>query len=422
MYYLFAVCLQGYICLMNVSLRTVKFETTYIDGDVTKPKFKRIGKYQKNANGEFKMKDGKKVKTRFVNLSEQYYLDIYRKGSKRESQYLDIFILPTDNEIQKADKKALAMDTRNKVEQEYSAGQYENILPKYRNQIDFMIYCDEYLKTYKNKDIRKVNAAIKHFKAFYKAKHKKDILPMSSFKNSVANGFISYLKKDSGLSGGTPIAYLKKIKGIVKAAHFDRYLNENPFLYLSTKALQVKDVVRKEVLSEQELMQLFKTPCSNEFIRRAFFLGCYTGMGMAEIRKLKWKQVNYKDKRLTYTRGKTDITVELGLNIAVEILFFGLSQKSILVFDSFKIPSGNGINKVLGTWVKRAGIDKHITFYCCRHTFGTRVLRNSKNLKVVAEAMGHSSTRFTENYARIIDDEDKIAVMDLPNIGMVVNE
>ena len=137
MYYLFAVCLQDYICLMNVSLRTVKFETTYIDGDITKPKFKRLGKYQKNANGEFKMKDGKKVKTRFVNLSEQYYLDIYRKGSKRESQYLDIFILPTDNEIQKADKKALAMDTRNKVEQEYSAGQYENILPKYRNQIDF---------------------------------------------------------------------------------------------------------------------------------------------------------------------------------------------------------------------------------------------------------------------------------------------
>ena len=125
---------------------------------------------------------------------------------------------------------------------------------------------------------------------------------MSSFKNSVANGFISYLKKDSGLSGGTPIAYLKKIKGIVKAAHFDRYLNENPFLYLSTKALQVKDVVRKEVLSEQELMQLFKTPCSNEFIRKAFFVGCYTGMGMAEIRKLKWKQVNYKDKRLINSR------------------------------------------------------------------------------------------------------------------------
>jgi len=43
-------------------------------------------------------------------------------------------------------------------------------------------------------------------------------------------------------------------------------------------------------------------------------------------------------------------------------------------------------------------------------------------LKVVAETMGHSSTRFTENYARIIDDEDKIAVMELPNIGMVVNE
>tara|TARA_R110000851_G_C13040368_1_gene562096 strand:- start:86 stop:1309 length:1224 start_codon:yes stop_codon:yes gene_type:complete len=407
---------------MNVALRTRKFETTYIDGDITKPKFKRVGKYQKNKDGTPKMKGDKKVKAKFTNPSEQFYLDIYRKGEKREYQYLDIFLLSTDNATQKEDKRNLAMDTRNKVEQEYSAGQYDNVLPKYRRQIDFIKYSDLYLETYPNKDKRKVVAAIKHFKAFYSTKYKKDTLPMASFKKGVANDFIKYLAKDSKLSGGTPIAYLKKIKSIVKAAHFDRYMNENPFQYLSTKQIQVKDTVKKEVLTENELIKLFKTPCGNEFIRRAFFLGCYSGMGMAEIKKLKWKDVNFIEKTLNYTRGKTQVKVNLALNIVVEKLFFGLDRKTKLLFGSYTIPSNTAINNVLKTWVRRAGIDKHITFYCSRHTFGTRVLRNAKNLKVVAETMGHSSTRFTENYARIIDDEDKKAVMDLPDIDISVNE
>ena len=58
---------------MNVALRTRKFETTYIDGDITKPKFKRVGKYQKNKDGTPKMKGDKKVKAKFTNPSEQFY-------------------------------------------------------------------------------------------------------------------------------------------------------------------------------------------------------------------------------------------------------------------------------------------------------------------------------------------------------------
>jgi len=407
---------------MNVSLRTRKFETTYPNGDKAAPKLKRLGKYAKNKDGSFKMKGGNKVLTKFAMPTTQYYLDINRTGAKRESQYLDIFILPSDTPQQKGDKTALANSIRNKVEQEYAAGKFDNVLPKYRRNIDFLAYCDKYLKEYKNKDSRKVAGAIKHFKTFYSTKYNRITLSMTSFKNNVANDFIKYLKKDSGLSGGTPMAYLKKIKAIAKAAHFDRFLNEDPFYLLSTKLLQHKDVIKKEVLTENELIQLFKTPCSNEFVRRTFFWGCYTGMGMGEIRKLKWSQIKIDAKELRYSRGKTENKVVLHLNSFAEKLLFGLNKKNTLVFGDYRMPSDNGINKVLGRWVRSAGIDKHITFYCSRHIFGTRVLRTSNNLKVVAETMGHSSTRFTENYARIIDNEDKKAVASLPDISLEIDE
>lgn len=410
--------LPEYICFMNVALRTRKFETTYPDGENSAPKLTRLGKYVMNSDGSFKMKGGKKILIRFKQLTIQYYLEIYRKGEKRESQFLDIFILPSDTAQQKEDKTALANSIRNKVEQEYAAGKFDNVLPKYRSGIDFFAYCDNYLKEYKNKDNRKVAGSIKHFKRFYETKYNRTTLSMASFKNTVANDFIKYLKKDSGLSGGTPMAYLKKIKAIAKAAHFDRLLNEDPFYLLSTKLLQHKDVIKKEVLTEDELIQLFKTPCSNEFVRRTFFWGCYTGMGMGEIRKLKWSQIKIDAKELRYSRGKTEIKVVLHLNNFTEKLLFGLNKKNTLVFEDYRMPSDNGINKVLGRWVRSAGIDKHITFYCSRHIFGTRVLRTSNNLKVVAETMGHSSTRFTENYARIIDNEDKKAVESLPDISL----
>lgn len=405
---------------MNVQLRTRLFETYYKDADKTKPTFKRVNKYQKNKDGSFKLKDGKKVRTKIKNPSYQYYLDIYRAGSKREIQYLDIFILPTDNEIDKANKKDLANSIWNKVLQEYAAGKFENVLPKYREQIDFIEYCQIYLEQYTNKDYRKVVGAINHFKKYLQGRYKKTDLPMASFTSDVANGFIKYLKKDSGLSGGTPISYLKKIKGIIKQAQFERLMNENPFQFLSTKDLRTKDYeqIKKMVLSESELQALFQTKCSNEFVRRAFFLAVYTGMGMAEIRTLKWKQIDYKAKQIKYNRAKSGNPVELHLHPFIEKLLFGLDRSNELVFADYKMPSDNGINKVLKTWIKNAGIDKHITFYCARHLFGVRTLRTSKNLKVVADIMGHSTTRYTEVYARIIDDEDVKAVESLPDISI----
>ena len=67
-----------------------------------------------------------------------------------------------------------------------------------------------------------------------------------------------------------------------------------------------------------------------------------------------------------------------------------------IIIKKISLPTDTVINKNLNVWVKRAGIDKKITFYCGRHTFGTLLLsEEGVNIETVADAMGHKNIRET---------------------------
>lgn len=49
-------------------------------------------------------------------------------------------------------------------------------------------------------------------------------------------------------------------------------------------------------------------------------------------------------------------------------------------------------------------IDKNLTTHVARHTFATTIaLANKVSLQNVSKMLGHSSTRMTEHYARVMD-------------------
>ena len=85
----------------------------------------------------------------------------------------------------------------------------------------------------------------------------------------------------------------------------------------------------------------------------------------------------------------------------------------------FELPTDTACNKTLKAWVKRAGINKHITWHCARHSLAVNLLTlkgdSKPDIKTVSSILGHSSLKHTEKYTRIVDEIKKDAVNALPD-------
>ena len=84
----------------------------------------------------------------------------------------------------------------------------------------------------------------------------------------------------------------------------------------------------------------------------------------------------------------------------------------------FNLPTYQSCNKSLNRWVKHAGIDKHITWHCARHSFAVNILNNGANIKTVASLLGHSGLKHTEKYTRAVDSLKQDAINSLPELNL----
>ena len=69
--------------------------------------------------------------------------------------------------------------------------------------------------------------------------------------------------------------------------------------------------------------------------------------------------------------------------------------------------------KALRHWVENAGIDKHITWHCARHSFAVNILNEGANIKTVSSLLGHSGIAETEKYTRAVDSLKREAIESL---------
>jgi integrase len=78
-----------------------------------------------------------------------------------------------------------------------------------------------------------------------------------------------------------------------------------------------------------------------------------------------------------------------------------------LVFGGLPAPSW--ISKPLSRWIETAGIAKHITFHCFRHTYACLQLSNGTDLYTVSKMLGHTNIRTTQIYSKVEDEKKEQA-------------
>ena len=71
------------------------------------------------------------------------------------------------------------------------------------------------------------------------------------------------------------------------------------------------------------------------------------------------------------------------------------------------------IQDMVKRYAKKAWIDKDISPHSLRHSFDTDLLRETKNIRLVQKALGHSDISTTMVYTHIVDEELEGALKNL---------
>ena len=179
-------------------------------------------------------------------------------------------------------------------------------------------------------------------------------------------------------------------------------LSENIFDFVEKK---VKGTAKKkDVLTLKEIEVLAATPIENPMIRKAFLFSCITGLAWIDIKKLTWKQIKKDSGKLELVRSKGEkdnVVVVIPLNATALNIIASIDKKSDHVFS---LPSANGANKTIKAWVKRAKIEKAISWHNARHSYGTNLILSEVDVYSTSKLMGHQSLKHTQRYIDAAQD------------------
>ncbi len=361
-----------------------------------------------------------------MEYSEKLGKQVAKKERKREFLKLYLWQAPRSSFERQQNKEMMELAKRIRFERgQELLENAEGYRLKKKCDINFLDYFRSYIDKYTKKDIKMVEISLKRFIDFLHdtpeyRKYAQKIKPEQITKDMV-EAFTEYLQSRS-IGEGAKSIYARFKKVIKYAIEHDAML-KNPCTGIVIKVDDQQ--LRKEVLSPEEIQRLIATHYDHEnpHIRRAFILCLYCGLRYCDVRNLTFANVDYSNRLLKFEQSKTkghsvNSGVVIPLNDGILKLIGEPTTPNNRDEVIFPLPSYEMCLKALRRWVKRAGINKHISWHCARHSFAVNILNNGANIKTVASLLGHSGLKHTEKYTRAIDSLKQDAINSLPELRL----
>lgn len=241
--------------------------------------------------------------------------------------------------------------------------------------------------------------SIKYFKAFAGEK-----VRYVELNETFSEEYAAYLlsgpalgPKKISIKTNTAVAYFAKYIATLKVA-FKKGL-------LATDLGEIIDPIRpagthREFLFLDELRHLARTPCPSDLVRRASLFSALTGLRFSDVGTLTWEETrgsrgNYF---IQFSMEKTgvcqfhpipDEAYDLLGDKGAGVIFAGLQYYHV--------------TSILPKWLQAAGIERHFTFHCFRHTFATLQVLSRTEVATISKLLGHKNIQTTMIYVHIVD-------------------
>ena len=237
---------------------------------------------------------------------------------------------------------------------------------------------------------------------FILKKYNREDLYLRELNIGFIQGFHSFLLSEKKMGQNSCTKHLKFLKKLLNLAVANSYISYNP-----VNAYKIeREPVEVDFLDEEELRKIinFDTPLPRlERAKDMFLFGCFTGLSYIDIKTLTPEHFEKDNTGRIWIKKRR---VKTGVLSRIPLL-----PIAKLILDKYKggekllpIQDPADINKYLKDIAILCGINKRICFHTSRHTFASTVtLANNISLEVVSKMLGHTNTRMTAHYAKLID-------------------
>lgn len=355
------------------------------------------------------------------------YLDIYRAGV-RKYEYLRLYLVPENTRADKARNKetmAFAEAVRAKRVVELRNGVFG-----FQNKSSRVKFAEFFNKILKEKEQRFRNSTLIKFRGLWKHLEAFDARVNTMFINQVTpewiKRFATYLqtahplthtqRKDAMLKGSSAKGTFGRLRHLIACAVREGLVPAETLSRIRTLRIE-ESAHERQFLTLDELRLLAATPCDNKLVERMFFFSCLTGLRFSDVVALRWSDVSKQGEftRIVFHQQKTGALEYLDISPQAEQYMGARGNASERIFPYSSTVSM--LCKHLRVWTKKAGIGKHITFHCARHTFACLMLDLNTDLYTVSKLLGHRNISTTQIYAKIIDKNKQTAVARIPQIN-----
>lgn len=244
-------------------------------------------------------------------------------------------------------------------------------------------------------------ASYRYFTTFYDDKIFQEIdKPLIEDFRSKLLGAKSLRSPSATIKTNSSASYFVKFVQMLEMAYDENYLSKNFKAHI--KWIKEEEV-QKEFLTLDECITLFETEFEDETLVKYSKFSFLTGLRYSDISNLKWSDLKKRSDNwfIDFKIKKTSAFQYHPISDEAFKLLGEYQDSDEKIFPRLK---KHEMNRNLRKWLKKANINKKVTFHNFRTSYAVEQLNQGTDIYVISKMLGHKNVSTTEIYAKIVDD------------------
>ena len=255
------------------------------------------------------------------------------------------------------------------------------------------------------------DTCLRHIKQFMHHSFGQEDIPIADVNHKFIKDYEFWYKTEKSCSHNTTTKYLKNFKKIIRIALANEIITRDPFANIK---FHLEDVER-DFLEDHELQAIINKKFTIDRlaqVRDIFVFCCFSGLAFSDVKQLTREHISRDNNGALWIRKRRQKTNNMCniplLDIAQGILERYKDHPACRNGALLPVQSNQKFNAYLKEIADLCAIKKLISSHTARHSYATSVcLANGVSMENVAKMLGHSDTKMTRHYAKVLDKSIK---------------